>query len=201
MLQGRRYTLTKKNKKTRKHTLQTHLSNTPCKHTLQTHLTNTPCKHTLQTHKTHHKKLNSQPKGIKTAHHPPFFLTIPKPSPEISPEISPSPPRATSNHPEAIPMPPKYRPNTTQIPLKYHSNTTQIPLKYRPNTASKPYFSFSALSFFTLPIFTHLGRSRRLKMCGVTPFPPTNALHPPGGHPLFFLAEYALPLLSTACHS
>ena len=113
-----------------KHTLQTHLAHTPCKHTLQTHLTNTPYKHTLQTHlantpckhiKHTTKKLNSQQKGIKTAHHPPFFLTIPKPSLNHP-----------QKYPQKYPQAPHVQPQTIQKPSRCRPNTAQIPPKYRP---------------------------------------------------------------------
>lgn len=176
---------------------------------------NTPPPHKNTPHTPKNAHPNTHPNTQKkhtpnhTSNHAPNH---PKP-PQKHPEVIPIPFRYHSeeipipfrSHFEATQKPPKYRPNTTQIPPKYRPDTIQIPPKYRPNTAQtpppKPHFSFSTLSFFTLPIFTHLDRSRRLKMCGVTPFPPPNALHPRGGHPLFFLAEYALPLLSTACHS
>ena len=147
---------------------------TPQKHTphTQKHTQEHPPKHTKKTHTQNHTKNN---------------------------------PKTTQKQPKVIPIPFRYHSEEIPIPFQSHFKTTQTPPKNRPKTAQKPspkpYFSFSTLSFFTLPIFTHLDMSRRLKMCGVTPFPPTNALHPRGGHPLFFLAEYALPLLSTACHS
>ena len=179
MLQGRRYTFNLKNKKTPTHPTK------PPPNTQKKPHPKPPRKHTKNTPKTHRSHSD----------------TIPIPFRRNTDTIS----KPFRSHPKTAQTPPKNRPKTAQIPPKYHPNTTQIPPKYRPKTAqtppAKPYFSFSTLSFFTLPIFTHLGRSRRLKMCGVTPFPPTNALHPGGGHPLFFLAEYALPLLSTACHS
>lgn len=179
MLQGR-------SKKIKRH------PNTP--HTPQKHPTHTqkhPPKHTQK--KTHPKTPQKHPKVIPI----PFRyhseeIQIPFQSHFKAPQKPPK------HHPKTAQTPPQYRPKSTQIPPKIHP-------KYRPNTAQKPppkpYFSFSTLSFFTLPIFTHLGRSRRLKMCGVTPFTAPNALHPRGGPPPLFLAEYALPLLSTACHS